>query len=160
MFLLLCLQKHFFYYFLSNSLWTFQKIVSQTDKIAVFVRMCVVVKRKLQLYYWKNNEFLQLLNDDISLKDIPKALSWCEETICVGFRGEYTLFKLKPDEKPNELFPTLSEPCIAKISNNIFVLGREQQSAFVNTQGIAEKTKALQWSDIPMALGTNQKVYL
>lgn len=59
----------------------------------MFVQMCVAVKRKLQLFYWKNNEFLQLV-DDINLTEIPKALSWCQETICVGFRGEYSLYKV------------------------------------------------------------------
>lgn len=56
--------------------------------------MCVVVKRKLQLYFWKKNEFLQLV-EDINLAEIPKAIAWCEETICVGFRGEYSLFEVK-----------------------------------------------------------------
>lgn len=62
--------------------------------------MCVVVKRKLQLYFWKKNEFLQLV-DDINLAEIPRAISWCEETICVGFRGEYSLFEVNNTKKTN-----------------------------------------------------------
>lgn len=53
--------------------------------------MCVAIKRKLLLFYWKNNEFLELM-EDINLSDIPRALTWCEETLCVGFRGEYSLY--------------------------------------------------------------------
>lgn len=55
--------------------------------------MCVAVKRKLQLYYWKNNEF-KSFGEDINLTDIPKALSWCKETICVGYKGEYSLYEV------------------------------------------------------------------
>lgn len=55
--------------------------------------MCVAVKRKLQLYYWKNNEF-NSFDDDINLTDVPKALSWCQETICVGYKGEYSLYEV------------------------------------------------------------------
>lgn len=62
------------------------------------VRICVAVKRKLQLYYWKNNEFMKLV-EDISLTDVPRALTWCQETLCVGFRGEYSLFEVSIIEK-------------------------------------------------------------
>lgn len=56
--------------------------------------MAVAVKRKIQLYYLKNNEFLTLM-DDISLNDIPKSLVWCQEAICIGYRGEYALLQVQ-----------------------------------------------------------------
>lgn len=55
--------------------------------------MCVAVKRKLQLYYWKNNEFLSYA-DDISISDFPKSIVWCKQSICVGLRNEYILVKV------------------------------------------------------------------
>lgn len=67
--------------------------MSLTNKAYTVVRICVVVKRKLQFYYWKNNKFLQLVND-ISLNDIPKTITWCQEMICVGFRNEYSLYEV------------------------------------------------------------------
>ncbi|XP_044728700.1 vam6/Vps39-like protein [Chrysoperla carnea] len=126
---------------------------SMTGEISVLVRLCVSVKRKLQLYYWKNNQFLELMQD-ISLNDVPRAITWCEETVCVGFRGEYTLFELSG--KQSELFPTSSnrssEPCITRISDNIIALGRESQTVLVNNQGSAETNKVLKWSSIPLAM--------
>lgn len=123
--------------------------------------MCVAVKRKLQFYYWKQNEFLKL-EEDINLIEIPKALAWCDETICVGFREEYTLFEL--NGKQTKLFPTSSsrssEPCIIKVSNNIFALGRELQTILINTNGDAEKTKALKWSHIPCAMAWDEPYIL
>lgn len=61
-----------------------------TGDISVIVRMAVAIKRKIQLYYWKNNEFLPFL-EDININDIPKSMVWCQESICVGFRNEYVL---------------------------------------------------------------------
>lgn len=58
----------------------------------MLVRMCVAVKRKLQLFYWKNNGFLDL-HDDLTVADVPRALAWCQETICVGFKGDYCLMQ-------------------------------------------------------------------
>lgn len=126
---------------------------SLTGEKAILVRMAVAVKRKLQVYYWKKNEFHQLVND-INLTEIPKALSWCQDTICVGYRGEYTLYPLNGE--PQELFPTSSskssDPCIVKVSDNTFGLGRETQTILVNVEGRAEKTKASKWSDVPVAI--------
>lgn len=66
------------------------KQTTMTGKISILLRMAVAVKRKIQLYYWKNNEFHNLMTD-INLNDIPKSMVWCQEAICVGFRGEYAL---------------------------------------------------------------------
>ncbi|GLV35804.1 Vacuolar protein sorting 39 [Carabus blaptoides fortunei] len=138
-----------------------KKEISLTEKLTVVIRMCVAVKRKLQIYYWKNNDFHQLV-DDIIINDVPRTLTWCQETIFVGFRGEYTLFELSGKSK--ELFPTSgnksSEPCITKLSANIMALGRENQSVLVNTDGNAEKTKALRWSDVPTALAWDEPYLL
>jgi hypothetical protein len=32
--------------------------------------------------------------EDINLAEIPKSMVWCEETICVGYRGEYALIEV------------------------------------------------------------------
>lgn len=61
-----------------------------TGETVVTVRMCVAVKRKLQFFYWKNGDFLEL-REDVTVKDFPRALAWCEEALCVGFKGEYCL---------------------------------------------------------------------
>lgn len=62
--------------------------MSLTGDPCLTVRMCVVVGKYLQLYYWKNRCF-QELRDDFVVPDIPRAISWCKETICLGFKNEY-----------------------------------------------------------------------
>uniref|UniRef100_A0A8C7CW53 VPS39 subunit of HOPS complex n=1 Tax=Oncorhynchus kisutch TaxID=8019 RepID=A0A8C7CW53_ONCKI len=57
------------------------------------LRMCVAVKKKLQLYYWKDREFHEL-QGDFSAPDIPKAMAWCQNSICVGFKRDYYLIRV------------------------------------------------------------------
>jgi hypothetical protein len=134
-----------------------QKQTSLTGDTSILVRLAVAVKRKLQLYYLKNNEFFQLM-EDINLAEIPKSMVWCEETICVGYRGEYALIEL--NGKQIDLFPTSSsrssEPCIVKASDKTFALCRESQTVLVNVKGETEKTKALRWSDVPLTLAWDE----
>lgn len=65
-----------------------------TGDVSVILRMAVAVKRKIQLYYWKNNEFLSF-SEEINVNDIPRSMVWCQEAICVGFRNEYALLDVK-----------------------------------------------------------------
>lgn len=58
------------------------------------IRLCVAVRRKLQLYYGKNGEFKQHLFD-YTIPDVPKVMAWGQEYLCVGFKGEYTLYDVR-----------------------------------------------------------------
>lgn len=54
-----------------------QRTESLTGEKNTVVRLCVVVKRKLQLYYWKEKvkKFEDFL-DELTVPDIPKELAW------------------------------------------------------------------------------------
>lgn len=72
-------------------------------------------------------------------------------------------FQLNGKEK--ELFPTSSsrssEPCITKISDTTFALGRECQTVLVNTKGDAETNKVLKWNTQPTVMGkTLSKIHI
>jgi hypothetical protein len=71
----------------------FQRQTSLTGEIAVAVRLCVVVKRKIHLFYWKNREFREF-GPDLTVSDVPRSIGWCRETLCLGFKGEYCLLKV------------------------------------------------------------------
>ncbi|XP_057329506.1 vam6/Vps39-like protein isoform X1 [Microplitis mediator] len=121
------------------------------------VRLCVAVKRKLQLYYWKanNNQFQDLGDEsrnEISLSDVPRELAWCGETLIVGFHGlSYTLINL--DGKTKELFPTGKppKPSITKLSDSSFALGKDSQSIIMNTSGDLIQHNPVKWTDSPAA---------
>ncbi|KAL1489629.1 hypothetical protein ABEB36_013573 [Hypothenemus hampei] len=131
-----------------------KKIISTTGDTHYLVRLAVVVKRKIQLYYMKNNQFNPCC-DDVSLNDVPKSMVWCDNVICIGYRDEYALLNVDNFEQI-DLFPTSSakaaDPCILLISDTHFALCRENQSVLVNTKGETEKNKALKWSDTPISL--------
>ena len=49
------------------------RLKSLSGETVCTVRLVVAVRRKLQLYYWKNRKFLEL-QADINLPDVPKSL--------------------------------------------------------------------------------------
>nr|CAG4643717.1 EOG090X0131 [Lepidurus arcticus] len=150
-----------------------KKVVSLTGETAVTVRLCVCVKRKLQLYYWKNREFHEL-GQDLTIPDTPKALSWVQETLCLGFRGEYALIKLDAGAEQKDLFPTgrQPEPVIAllqierehettfeknweqitKEKEDCFALGRDDQIIFVDAEGSPLRKTGITWSEPPLEI--------
>ncbi|XP_022914524.1 vam6/Vps39-like protein [Onthophagus taurus] len=128
---------------------------SLTGETVSLVRMCIAIKRKLHLFYLKKNNFTAFENSTVNLKDLPKTIIWCGETICVGYKNEYCLYTLNSKDKPQDLFTTGSrstEPCLVKITENTFAVGRENQTVVVNDHGSAATSKVLKWSDTPTGL--------
>lgn len=124
---------------------------SLTGETALLVRLCVVIKRQLQFWYWKHDKLLQY-REPIQLDDTPRAVVWLENAICIGFRTDYILYDVSiffqqfcqiccsnvfyfdsiqiSLEKPRktELFPTSSktiDPCIA-IINEMFAVVKDE----------------------------------
>ncbi|KAG7199401.1 hypothetical protein KM043_014032 [Ampulex compressa] len=130
-----------------------QTTKSLTGKKNTVVRLCVAVKRKLQLYYWKGKKFEEFNDFELTVSDIPRELSWCGESLVLGFRGlSYTILDL--NGKPKELFPTgkSPEPSVTKLSDNSFVLGKDSQSFVMDTKGELIQHNPVKWSDTPSAI--------
>ncbi|KAF7410539.1 hypothetical protein HZH68_004920 [Vespula germanica] len=130
-----------------------QRTKSSTDEKDIIVRLCVVVKRKLQLYHWKSKKFEECSNFELTVPDIPRELSWCGETLILGFRGlSYTILDLTG--KPKELFPTgkSPEPSVTKLSDNSFVLGKDSHSIVMDTEGELIQHNPIKWSDTPSVI--------
>lgn len=53
-----------------------QSTQSLTGEKNTVVRLCVAVKRKLQLYYWKGKKFEEFKDFELTVSDIPRELSW------------------------------------------------------------------------------------
>ncbi|XP_054155821.1 vam6/Vps39-like protein [Oppia nitens] len=124
------------------------------------LRMCSVNRYHLQLYYWKNQEFHEL-SADLKVPDIPKSIAWSGgQSLCVGFRSEYSLIKISNGEH-KELFPTgeKPEPSVILLDNNRLALGRDQKTYIMNSEGSPILNYPLQWSDSPICL-VNDQPYL
>lgn len=63
----------------------------QVNSYNTVVRLCVAVKRQLQVYHWKGKDFLDH-SENIDLPDIPRTLVWCDQTVIIGCKNEYYLF--------------------------------------------------------------------
>ncbi|XP_055613436.1 vam6/Vps39-like protein [Uranotaenia lowii] len=115
-----------------------KKSKSLTGELALVCRLCVAVKRKLQCYYWKQNELLEFGND-IDLNDVPKTIAWNNSWICVGFKTEYVIYDISGEQpKKIDLFPTSSsksiEPCISLIEDGVFAVAKDEYLVTVYTE--------------------------
>jgi len=45
-----------------------------------------------QLYSWRNGEFQEL--EDLLVPDVARSVVWSKESLCVGFKREYSLIKV------------------------------------------------------------------
>ncbi|XP_056111844.1 vam6/Vps39-like protein isoform X1 [Rhinichthys klamathensis goyatoka] len=117
------------------------------------LRMCVAVKRKIQLYYWKDREFLEL-QGDFAAPDIPKSMAWCENSICVGFKRDYYLIRMDGRGSVKELFPTGKqlEPLVAPLADGKVAVGQDDLTVVLNEEGVCTQKCALNWTDIPVAM--------
>lgn len=117
------------------------------------LRMCVAVKKKLQLYYWKDREFHEL-QGDFGAPDIPKSMAWCENSICVGFKRDYYLIRMDGRGSIKELFPTGKqlEPLVAPLADGKVAVGQDDLTVVLNEEGICTQKCALNWTDIPIAM--------
>ena len=48
--------------------------------------LCVAVKRKVMHFHYDGREFVELR--EYSAADVPQALHWCGEAICIGLKKE------------------------------------------------------------------------
>jgi len=73
----------------------------QSNSSNTVVRLCVAVKRQLQVYHWKGKDFLEH-SENIDLPDIPRTLLWCDQTVIIGCKNEYYLFDVSLIKEIND----------------------------------------------------------
>ncbi|KAK7104918.1 vam6/Vps39-like protein [Littorina saxatilis] len=118
-----------------------------------YLRVGVASKRKIQLFFWKNRDFHELLSD-LSLYDYPHALSWSKDSLCVGFKRDYYIINSTTGSL-KELFPVgvqQAEPLVARLRDQRLLLQRDKMSIFINAEGEPTQREPINWSDIPIAI--------
>uniref|UniRef100_A0A8C4R8C4 VPS39 subunit of HOPS complex n=1 Tax=Eptatretus burgeri TaxID=7764 RepID=A0A8C4R8C4_EPTBU len=116
------------------------------------LRLCVVVRKKLQLFTWKNGDLIEF-QPDLCLPDFPKSIAWCGDSICVGFKRDYYLAKADGRGSCKELFPTGKqlEPLVVSLTDSKLAVGRDDMTIFIDEEGTMQK-HALRWTDVPISL--------
>uniref|UniRef100_A0A2R5L8B9 Putative vacuolar assembly/sorting n=1 Tax=Ornithodoros turicata TaxID=34597 RepID=A0A2R5L8B9_9ACAR len=125
---------------------------SLTGEVTITLMLCAAVKRKLELFYWKDNTFCEYPRG-LCVPDTPRAMVWCgNESLLVGFKSEYNIIFLSGDTK--QLFPTgkQPEPLCVKLSDDSFALGRDEMIIFVNSEGQPTHKYAVHWTEPPICL--------
>ncbi|KAK5857921.1 hypothetical protein PBY51_011130 [Eleginops maclovinus] len=127
--------------------------LQQTSSGEERLRMCVAVKKKIQMYYWKDRDFYEL-QGDFGAPDIPKSMAWCENSICVGFKRDYYLIRMDGRGTIKELFPTGKqlEPLVAPLADGKVAVGQDDLTVVLNEEGVCTQKCALNWTDIPIAM--------
>ncbi|KAM4664640.1 vam6/Vps39-like protein isoform 2-T2 [Discoglossus pictus] len=117
------------------------------------LKMCVAVRRKLQLYFWKDRAFHEL-QGDFSVPDVPKSMAWCQNSICVGFKRDYYLIRVDGKGSIKELFPTGKqlEPLAVPLEDGKVAVGQDDLTVVLNEEGTCTPKCALNWTDIPVAM--------
>ncbi|KAH8419148.1 hypothetical protein KR222_006707 [Zaprionus bogoriensis] len=103
---------------------------STTGELATFIRIACAIKRRMVFFFWKKNK-LSSLELVIDLVDVPKAMCWINQTVCVGYKGEYVIYNISstPPEM-HKLIVTSStvnlEPNICLMRNNLLGTSKDQ----------------------------------
>ena len=118
------------------------------------LRMCVVVKRKLMLFYWKNNKFLELA-PDLLVPDTPRAMAWCGEALCVCIKNEYIQIKVTGEQKD---IVTLgrNEPLISSLDQGRLVAISIDEKSFILDSDVQPVLRQpISWNELPIAMADN-----
>lgn len=128
-----------------------QRFRTMTGEDQNMLRMCVVVKRKLMLFYWKKNKFLELA-PDLLVPDVPRAIAWCGEALCVCIKNEYIQIKVSGEQKE---ITTLgkNEPLIAPLEKDRLLAVSIDEKTFLFDNNVAPVLrKPISWTDLPAAI--------
>ncbi|XP_065845324.1 vam6/Vps39-like protein [Oscarella lobularis] len=115
------------------------------------LRLAVSVRRRIELFEWRDNTFQDLLFD-LNLPDTAKTIAWCSDSIAVGFRKEYCIIKTQTG-KLIELFPTgKNDPLVSSLPNGRLALVKDEMSVIVNSDGKPTQKHATMWSESPSVM--------
>jgi len=66
---------------------------STTGELATFIRIGCAINRRIVFFFWKKDK-LASLELTIELIDVPRAISWVNQTVCVGYKHQYVIYNV------------------------------------------------------------------
>lgn len=127
-----------------------------TGEEQYMLRMCVVVKKKIILLYWKNKNFHEM-SQEVNLNDQPKTLAWCSDSLFVGYRSEYEMIKITGTTNSEDDVKNLSatggkqlEPMIKLLQHDKVSINRDENTYILDQNGDPHLNYSICWSDIPL----------
>ncbi|XP_003741565.1 vam6/Vps39-like protein [Galendromus occidentalis] len=123
-------------------------------KYFVMVKMCIAVKRRLHLFYWKHNRFLDYPSSHV-LPDVPRTMLWSsEDHLIIGFKSDYILLKARTAGEVKELFPLgrQPEPLLAKLHGDNIAMLLEKQLILAAANGKPTEKYSINLRDTPVSV--------
>lgn len=133
-----------------------QNQTTLTGEVQYMLRMCVVVKKKIIMLYWKNKNFHEM-SKELNLSDQPKAIAWSAESLFIGYKSEYELINLVAEsgEEVKNLSSTgtkQSEPTIRLLHDDKVSINKDENTYILDQNGDPYLKYSISWSDIPANL--------
>lgn len=130
--------------------------VDEDQQNYTMVRLCVALRRKVQLYYWSHStrSFVHHPYEHI-LPDTPRVMHWSsEEYLVIGFRTGYIRLKANRSGAVEELFnfSRQCEPLIAKLDEHRFTMWAENKLCFFNSNGKPTMRAGLDLNKAPVSV--------
>lgn len=126
-----------------------------TGEVQYMLRMCVVVRRKIILLYWKNKNFHEM-SKEINLNDQPRTIAWCAESLFVGYKSDYDLIRLTGGEEEIKNLSATGgkqlEPTIRLLHDDKVSINRDENTYILEQNGDPHLKYSISWSDIPGSL--------
>eukprot|EP01116_Phalansterium_solitarium_P000135 TRINITY_DN10090_c0_g1_i1.p1 TRINITY_DN10090_c0_g1~~TRINITY_DN10090_c0_g1_i1.p1 ORF type:complete len:892 (-),score=174.91 TRINITY_DN10090_c0_g1_i1:69-2744(-) len=113
--------------------------------------LCAAIKKKIIIFTWNGSEFVD--SKELPVADTARAVAWCGDNLCVGFKRDYNIFNLGTGEV-KELFPTgkTQIPQINVLPNEQLLLGKDNISIFIGFDGKPTRKYGLSWSETPLEI--------
>ncbi|XP_017486176.1 PREDICTED: vam6/Vps39-like protein [Rhagoletis zephyria] len=130
-----------------------------TGEMTTVIGVCCAIKRQLQFFYWKQDK-LNTFDFNIELKDVPKAICWVDDAVCIGFKDEYVIYNMlasKPEK--HDLIVTSSshsmDPCICLIKHNMLGVSKDEYLVAIDPSVYVKKNdeKLKTYGTIEAAVG-------
>ncbi|CAD6999675.1 unnamed protein product [Ceratitis capitata] len=100
-------------------------------------------KTSTSIFYWKQDK-LNTFEFTIELKDVPKALCWVDDAVCIGFKDEYVIYNMLPTKpEKHDLIVTSSshsmDPCICLLKHKMLGVSKDVYLVVIDPSDYVKK---------------------
>eukprot|EP00002_Diphylleia_rotans_P040852 TRINITY_DN9805_c0_g1_i1.p1 TRINITY_DN9805_c0_g1~~TRINITY_DN9805_c0_g1_i1.p1 ORF type:complete len:839 (+),score=133.42 TRINITY_DN9805_c0_g1_i1:97-2613(+) len=114
------------------------------------ITLAAVVKKKISILILNSGDkdFNEI--KEYALPDTPRTIKWCGNSICLGFKREYSMLNTSSGFI-TELFPMgkVGGPMITQLPTDEILLGKDNVSIFYGVDGKPTRKFGLSWGEIP-----------
>lgn len=128
--------------------------VFTTDKKKRQTRLLMAVGRKLTTVFYDATQYTKF--EDINLPDTPLTMKWIGDTVCLGYKNQYSLIKVdSPNQKTDLPFEKNDQPVMELLDDEI-LLRSGNAGIYIHMTGpnctLPSSRSAVSWPTTPFKL--------